>query len=94
MGLFSTTISTPTMDNVVDWVFFYPDPDYARGVLVTTPYPYSGRIGHLWKLAKAEDPNLAEKIGKAELMFYVVRSSFFNTTGAFSHIYSSRPTCL
>jgi hypothetical protein len=49
-ALFSTT----TMDDVLDWIIFYPHPDYARGVLVTTPNPYPGRIGQLWKLAKAE----------------------------------------
>jgi len=80
------------MADVVDYIFYYPHPDFALDVCVTNPY--SGRIGHLWNLAKEEDPSLADHIGGAPVMFYIVRSSFSYTTGGFSHIYSSRPTCL
>jgi len=83
-------ILTTTMANVVDWIFFYPHPEFSRDVVVTTPY--SGRIGPLWQLAKEKVPSLSDL--RADSMFYIVRSSFLYTTGGFSHIYSSRPTCL
>jgi len=77
-------------DANVDWIFFYPPPDLSRDVFVTTAY--SGHIGPLWHLAKEEIPSLADNIGRAHVMFYIVRSSFLYTAGGFSHIYSSRPT--
>jgi hypothetical protein len=88
--LIASISSTTTMANVVDWRFYYPHPDFSRDILVTTPH--SGYIGPLWNLAKQEVPSLSDL--RADSMFYIVRSSFLYTTGGFSHIYSSRPTCL
>jgi hypothetical protein len=90
MALTSTTSMADDVD--ADWIFFYPHPDFSRDVLVTTPSRCSGRIGDLWNLAKQEVPSLSDL--RADSMFYIVRSSFSYTTGGFSHIYSSRPTCL
>jgi hypothetical protein len=72
------------MANIVNWIFFYPHPDVSQDVLVTTPY--SGYIRDLWKLAKEEEPSLVDDIGRARCTFYIVRSSFWYTTGGFSHL--------
>jgi|SRR6267154_5088771 len=82
------------MSDVAEWIFHYPHPDDDNDVFVTTPNPYLGRIGDLWTLAKTKEPSLANHIGNERLKFYIVRSSFLYNSGGFSHIFSSRPTCL
>jgi hypothetical protein len=57
------------MANVVDWISFYPHPDVSQDVYIRSPYSGSGRIGDLWKLAKEEEPSLANHIGKAKCTF-------------------------
>jgi hypothetical protein len=70
----------------------YAHPDLVRDVVVTTTA--ESQIDQLWKTAKAENPNLANHIGAAECIFYIVCSSFLYARGGFFLIYSSRPTCL
>jgi hypothetical protein len=82
------------MTDVVDWIFYYPHPNFTLDLCVTKPYSESGCIGHLWNLAKEEEPCLADHIGRAPVMFYIVRSSFLYTTGDFSHLYSSHSAYL
>ena len=79
---------------MVNFIFYYPHPDSPHDLVVTTK-PYPGMLfGHLWDLAWEERPSLADHIGKAECTFFIVRSFFLYTTGCFSYIYFSRPTCL
>jgi hypothetical protein len=81
------------MSDVVNWIFYYPHPDSSLDVLVDTPNPFLGRFGHLWALAKDNEPRLVDRIGRAGCMLYIVHSSFLYTTGGFPHVYSSRLIC-
>jgi hypothetical protein len=79
---------------MVNFIFYYPHPDSPDESVVTTD-PYPGMlISQLWALAREERPSLADHIGRAKCTFFIVRSSFLYTTGGFSYIYFSRPTCL
>jgi hypothetical protein len=69
--------------DITDWILYYPDPEFAQFVVVTTANP---RIGVLWNLARAQEPSLADHIGQARYMLYVVRSSLLYTTGGCSHL--------
>jgi hypothetical protein len=80
------------MSDVARWILYYPHPDLAQVALVA--HPFSGLINDLWTLAKINEPILADLIGRARPIFYIVRSSFLYTTDGFSHIHFSRPTCL
>jgi hypothetical protein len=79
---------------MVNFIFYYPHPDSPDEAVVTTD-PYPGMlISQLWDLAREERPSLADHIGRANCTLFIVRSFFLYTTGGFSYIYSSRPTCL
>src|SRR5258707_250876 len=79
------------MSNVV--LFHYPHLDSPYDVFVTAD-SYSVHIGQLWDLALTKGRGLVDHIGKARCTFFMVCSSFLYTIGGFSHICSSRPTCL
>ena len=79
---------------MVNFIFYYPHPDSPHDLVVTTK-PYPGMLfGHLWDLAWEKRPSLADRIGRAECTFFIVRSFFLYATGCFSYIYVSRPTCI
>jgi hypothetical protein len=67
-----------------DVIFFYPHPDFVCDVLVTTIA--ESQIDQLWELAKTEDPSLANHIGEAECIFYIVCSYFLHHKWVFSYI--------
>src|SRR5260221_10385839 len=81
------------MLNVIRLIFYHPCPESSHDVPVAIN-SYSELIGDLWDLARTKDPGLVDHIGKARCTFVIVSSSFLYTTGSFSHICSSRPTCL
>ena len=65
------------MPDQLDWVFYYPHPEFPRDEVVKTANPYSQYlVDYLWTMVKTEDPYLANRIGEERCMFYIVRSSF------------------
>jgi hypothetical protein len=79
---------------MVNFTFYYPHPDSPLESLVTTD-PYPGMfIGQLWDLALEKRRRLADHIGSVDCTLFIARSFFLYTTGGFSYIHLSRPTCL
>jgi hypothetical protein len=81
------------MADVMELIFCYPHPDSFYDVVVTTT-PQTRYFGSLWSLAKSEQPGLGEHVGTARPIFIIACSFSLCTTSMFSHIFSSRKTCL
>jgi hypothetical protein len=83
-----------TTSMVISFIFYYPHPNSPNESFATTD-PYPGMlIDQLWGLAWEKQPSLADHIGRAKCMFFIICSFFLYTTGSFSYIHFSCPTCL
>ena len=72
------------MANHIDWVFFYPHPEFSYDVYIRNPY--SGQIGDLWDMAQTKAPSCSDFRADYIFIFYIIRSSFLYTTGSLSHL--------